>query len=88
MPPTVPVQRGVGGRDVDGLLHPSLEPSILSVQDADVLRREVVVVVCHVDGHWRGVASMFGNPFLQASFSFADVDPLVAVITVDLVNYP
>ena len=87
MSPTVPVQRGIGGHDMDGLLHPSLEPTILPVQDADVFGREAVVVACHVDGHWGRITSMFCDPLLETSFGFADVDLLLAVIATDLVDH-
>ena len=84
MPPTILIQHGTGGRDVDGLLNPSLKPSRLTVQHRDVIRREVMRVRGHVCRDRGRLPAVLCHSLLQAPFSFTYVDSLVAVIAVNM----
>ena len=48
----VPVECGVVGRNVDGLLHPTLKPSVVTVENADVVRLELMLLGVEVGAYW------------------------------------
>ena len=83
--PTVSVERRFVSRDVDGLLHPSLEPSILSIQDADVVLGQSVSFSLHVLAHGGRFSPVFFEAVFQVPFRLAHVG-VVTVLTLDLVD--
>ena len=71
MAPSVPIEGGVVGCDVNCLLDPTLEPSAVFVQHINIFLLKLVVRVGQMFAHRGGLSFVFLESFMEISLSFS-----------------
>ena len=61
----ITIQGRVGGGDVDGLLDPSLEPFVVSVQDGHVILPKLMLLVGKVDPNRGRLSFLFSQSLAE-----------------------